>query len=69
MTRPVPAGIAGSGFLSWLGCCSAIPVPTNTQSELTVDFEFSDEFLQMAGRLALADFFTADAVKTEHLGN
>ena len=32
-----------------------------------MDFEFSDEFLQMAGRVTLADFFTADAVEDRTL--
>ena len=32
-----------------------------------MDFEFSDQFLQMAGRVTLADFFTADAVEDRTL--
>ena len=32
-----------------------------------MDFEFSDDFLQMAGRVTLADLFTADAVEDRTL--
>ena len=32
-----------------------------------MDFEFSDDFLQVAGQITLADFFTADAVEDRTL--